>query len=479
MSKSARFWAFIAGILALRLLGMAFVPLAETTESRYAEIGRLMLVNKDWITPWFDTGVPFWGKPPLAFWVQALSFKLFGVNELAARLPFWLATLATLGILWHLACESGNRSVARYTLLIYCSSALVYIAAGAILTDPFLVLGTTWSMAAYYMAAKQPTGFWRYGFFLGLSIGLLAKGPLAGVITMGPIVLWALLVPASRTHIKALPWLRGTALTLLIILPWYIAAELKTPGFLNYFIIGEHLMRFIDPGWVGDLYGSAHKQPKGTIWLQWLMASFPWGLIGIGLLIRQLFSAQGRPALKQGIANPLVSYLVLWTLFTPLFFTAAGNVLWTYLLPTLPAFSLLLGLVIVQRENDYTKAKTGMRFIPYLVPAITLGIVVLVQIKPDMLKSEKGMIEVMAQLPATEAGSAQFSYLDKPPFSARFYSAGKARETTFESLRENSSPTMMVAIPKKSLSEVEQKIGKPLHKKFENRRYVLVELPEF
>ncbi|WP_305802658.1 hypothetical protein, partial [Thiolapillus sp.] len=93
-----------------------------------------------------------------------------------------------------------------------------------------------------------------------------------------------------------------------------------------------------------DLYGSAHRHPKGTIWLQWLMASFPWGLIAIGLLLGKMVAAQDRKTLKTTAASPLHSYLLSWALFTPLFFTPAGNVLCTYLLPALPALALILAM---------------------------------------------------------------------------------------------------------------------------------------
>jgi len=478
MSKNLKFVSLIGGFLALRLISMAFVPLAETTESRYAEIARVMAASSDWITPWFDIGVPFWGKPPLAFWVQALAFKTFGVNEFAARLPFWLATVATLWIIWRLANIVSTRLVARRTLIIYATSALVYVAAGAVLTDPFLALGTTWSMAAYYLAPGRPAWFWRYGFFLGLAIGLLAKGPLAGVLIFGPIVLWTILVPASRPHIKAIPWLKGTGLTLLIVLPWYIAAEIKTPGFLNYFIIGEHLMRFIDPGWSGDLYGSAHNHPKGTIWVQWLIASFPWGFIAIGMIIARLFSGRARTTLALLHNNPIQSYLLLWALFTPLFFTTAGNILWTYLLPALPAFSLLLAEAMGSLPDKNTVTSASLRVAVYLVPITTLAVMVLVLIKPDMLKSEKGMVAATQQISRAEkyddSRKATLYYIDKPPFSARFYSSGMATEITFEALGKNEPQQVTyLAIPKKRWAESEQKLGMPLEKLFENRRYIL------
>lgn len=120
---------------------------------------------------------------------------------------------------------------------------------------------------------------------------------------------------------------------LLIAVPWYVIAELRTPGFLDYFLIGEHWKRYVVSDWAGDLYGSAHARPAGAIWLDLLMALFPWTLL--------------LPALYFGYRRllqswPYYSYVVLWALVTPAFFTLSGNILWTYVLPALPAWSLLL-----------------------------------------------------------------------------------------------------------------------------------------
>ncbi|WP_293725491.1 ArnT family glycosyltransferase [Thiolapillus sp.] len=252
LHRTGFIWIIVV-LVALRILGMVLVPLTDTTEARYAEIARLMVTTNDWITPWFKPDVPFWGKPPLAFWMEALSFKAFGINEFAVRLPSLLATLATSWVIWRFALLTGTTRTARNAVLIYITTALAYVASGAVMTDPFLTLGVTWSLAAFYLAPTAPRWYWRYGFFLGLAIGLLAKGPLALVLTFAPIVIWSFIHRSgtAQCHIKALPWLKGSLLTLLIGLPWYIAAELKTPGFLNYFIIGEHFMRFIQPGWGG------------------------------------------------------------------------------------------------------------------------------------------------------------------------------------------------------------------------------------
>src|SRR5690606_6014517 len=100
---------------------------------------------------------------------------------------------------------------------------------------------------------------------IGLAIGLLAKGPFALVIAIAPIAGWILLTRKWK-ELGALPWIPGSLLMLAISVPWYIAAEQRTPGFLSYFILGEHWHRFTDSSWRGDLYGKAHAAAPGMIW---------------------------------------------------------------------------------------------------------------------------------------------------------------------------------------------------------------------
>jgi 4-amino-4-deoxy-L-arabinose transferase-like glycosyltransferase len=162
----------LAAILLSRFVGMAIYPFADTTEPRYAEIARLMVETGDWITPWFEPGVPFWGKPPLSFWSQAAAIKLFGLSEFALRLPSWLATIGMVYLTWRLALQLWGSHVARWSALIFSSMALTYVSAGAVMTDAFLALGTTLSLVSFCLATQEQGFAWRWLFFLGLTIGL-------------------------------------------------------------------------------------------------------------------------------------------------------------------------------------------------------------------------------------------------------------------------------------------------------------------
>lgn len=354
--------------LLLPLLSMAIIPFYDTSEPRYAEIARIMAESGDWITPWFKPGYAFWGKPPLSFWAQALSLKLFGSTELAARLPSWICLLLSCSLLLTGLRILYNSRVALFATLIYSTSALVYISSGAVLTDPFLNLGTTLSLVSFAVVAHahKPSSAstalytsarpnvlserallgWQYGFFIGLAIGLLAKGPLAIVLSLTPIGVWYGLQKKQTRLAQTLPWISGLALMASISLPWYIMAEIKTPGFLRYFILGEHILRFVDPGWQGDLYGVAHKQAYGTIWLYWIQASFPWGVLLLTACAGALFKADLRGVLKQISQAPLFSYWVSSALTTPLFFTFAANILWTYVLPGMAGLSVVTAMLL-------------------------------------------------------------------------------------------------------------------------------------
>lgn len=198
------------------------------------------------------------------------------------------------------------------------------------------------------------------GGFHGPGHRFVVKGTVGCCTDRYPLVLWAAIFRQRLQPLKKLPWLLGSLLTLAIAVPWYVLAELKTPGFLNYFIIGEHFSRFLDPGWAGDLYGSAHDRPKGMIWIFWLWASFPWGIIG--LVGFGLAAARGKTKdIFTGAVQDASTLYLLFCAITPmLFFTLAGNTLWTYILPSLPFSAILIaGWVSQLNLRPWSRIRSG------------------------------------------------------------------------------------------------------------------------
>ena len=205
----------------------------DTSEARYGEMVRLMVETNDWITPYFDYNVPFWGKPPLFIWMSALSFKAFGINEFAARLPSLLTSIGTLWLSWKLASYQLGRSSARLTVLILTTSAMFLVLSGALLADPIMVFSITLVITSFWIGwhsdhSPQAT-LWRYLFFVGCALCLLAKGPAALVLAGLPIFFWVLVKRQWMNLWQRFPLVSGTLLCSALALPWFVAAELKTP----------------------------------------------------------------------------------------------------------------------------------------------------------------------------------------------------------------------------------------------------------
>jgi len=470
----------LIAIACSRLLTMYYMPLADLTEPRYAEIARVMAETGDWITPWFDHDTPFWGKPPLSFWLAAASFRLFGVSDFTARLPSWLITIATGYLVYLVAKQMNGRREALWSLLIFASMPAVYIAGGTVMTDPFLMLGITLSVASLCMMFEGRAAGWRWLFFVGIAIGLLAKGPVAIVILGVGITMWLLWTRNWRLLLSGLPWFRGTLLMLALTVPWYIAAELKTPGFLEYYILGEHFYRFIDTGWKGDLYGIAHKETRGTIWLFFLYVTLPWGLTVLAVLGYRMIrkNAAGRSA-PVSACNSTDSLLVCCALAPAVFFTLSGNILWTYLLPGLPPFALMAGKLLV-KWLDRRSAFSPTRLVPVLLFPLTISIVVLyASLKTGIIESEKDLVNEYNRI-RTE-NSEPLRYIGVAPFSARFYSAGKVKQLALDDAinmaNTQTAKDIYLAVRDDQIKEFKNRCPQKCRMLASDLRYTLVVVP--
>lgn len=415
MSRSSWWLAGVVIVLVIRFASLSMYPLTDTTEARYGEVSRVMAASGNWITPQLEQGVPFWAKPPLSFWQGALSVNLLGTSELAVRLPMFLNILIALGLTYAFAKRVCDPDVANISAFILVTSVIGFITAGAVMTDPAMVAATTWAMVGFWHALEHGSRRWGYGFFIALALGFLAKGPVAWVLIGVPIVLWLTLQRRWGDIGTRLPLVNGTGLMLLLTIPWFTIAEIKTPGYLNYFFVGEHFQRFVDSGWTGDLYGTAHDEPRGTIWLFTLQSFAPWSIVALGIIAARLARFRMQPLM--GSFSSLQQYLAFWCLWPSVFFTVAGNILATYVLPALPAFAILVAMSLSQSRKS----------VLLMIPALLLPLAV-------VFAGPLGAIErlgkrtqyALIQYTQQTYPDVPLAYVGKPPPSARFYTRGAA-----------------------------------------------------
>ena len=428
---------FVIAVVAVRLVTLGAYPLMYTTESRYGEIARKMLETGQWLVPQFDYGVPFWGKPPLSMWLSAAAMAVFGVDEFAARLPSLLSMIGCGALVYALAVLRGGRDQALWTLALFVPIGLVFVAAGGTMTDPALALGATLSMAGFWIAVHGADRHRRaagLAFFAGLLIGLLAKGPLALVLVLIPVAGATLWTRTWRVAWQRVPWIGGSIVAFVAAGAWYWSAERASPGFLEYFLIGEHWKRFLEPGWAGDLYGSAHSRTRGLVWLFWIAAALPWSIGTLAVIGRALLHPRGR--LRALAADPWIVYLVLWAVTPMLFFTLAGNVLIVYVLPGLPAYALLVGDLWRPDAGRAAEASAeGAALRPAVwraliagavVPVLFAAVIIVMHRSFDTERSHKALIDDYTH--ARPDDRSRLVYFPDRPHSAEFYSRGTARK---------------------------------------------------
>jgi 4-amino-4-deoxy-L-arabinose transferase-like glycosyltransferase len=449
-------WGLIL-LLVVRLPAMVWVPLTDPTEARYAEIARKMVETGNWITPQFDYGVPFWAKPPLHTWASAAGIALFGTTPFAARLGILVATIATLIILWRWGCTVTERRTAALAVLITASSGLFFVSAAFVQTDMLLTLGVVASMAGFYGGLKGERR-WGWLFFLGIAIGLMGKGPVAGVLSTFPIFVWMIWRGGWR-DLGRLPWIGGIALCAVLVIPWYAAAEIATPGFLQYFLIGEHIQRFLEPGWKGDLYGAGRERPKGTIWLFWIVATLPWSPLLPVLIWRQ---RKGRFSDGDG----LCLYLLLFALTPLVFFTLAANILIAYVLPGLPA-AAMLAVILWTRTG-----RPGVIWMTLGVSEMTL--VAIAAIVVSFLGFKSSPLPSEGRLIAAYSGSGRLAMLNPRSFSAEFYTQGKiVKMKSLEDLAGWIAPGDGVLVHKDKRDAFVARFGNSVNPVADDQNYIL------
>ena len=405
------FWTLVG----IRMYFNGVLPLMDKTEARYGEIARLMRETGNWITPQIDYGVPFWAKPPLSTWASALSIRLFGSAEFFVRFPY---LLLFVGMAFYLG-RYRNPNQQSYYLpgIILLSIPEFYLHAGVVSTDSFLCFSIALAMLGFWESLKdQAKAFWGYLFFTGLGLGLLAKGPIIGILTLPPILLWTLFNKNIKKVFFKLPWVGGIVLMLGISIPWYVLAELRTPGFFDYFIIGEHFERYLNSEWKGDKYGFPKQQPLGMAWVFLILFLLPWTVALIRILIKKWKS------LRQ---DPWVLFLLLWTLWTPFFFTSSKSLIHPYILPCCIPVALIISHYwqLLKNKKIYFSIAFGLPVLLFLVHLSGLA-------KP--LYSHTTDKFLIGQM---EPRIPVFS-LDRKTYSSQFYTQGKIKVIEHSKLEE-------------------------------------------
>jgi 4-amino-4-deoxy-L-arabinose transferase-like glycosyltransferase len=322
-------------------------PLFEPDEGRYAQIPREMLTAGEWIVPTLQ-GEPYLDKPPLFYWLIALSFSVFGYSDGAARLIPALAMHASVLLTYWLGRRMvGERSAFWGALLLTVSP--IFLGVGRLLVlDGLLSLWITLGLLAAYQAQAEKrlhTAWWCMAA-VACALGVLTKGPVAIVLIVPPLWIQRQLAQAAPISWRA--WFGFYAIVLIINLPWYAAVCWQRPEFVRYFLWQHNVERFVEP--------FDHIRP---VWFYAPILLF--GLLPTILFPRSVahfFTSTNVGDIHQRC--PAMGFLLLAGIWCVFFFSLAGSKLPTYILPAFPPLCLALGCFIARTDLCRSRWTIGL-----------------------------------------------------------------------------------------------------------------------
>ncbi|MCR5504313.1 MAG: glycosyltransferase family 39 protein [Elusimicrobiaceae bacterium] len=332
--------------------------LMNPDEGRYSEIPREMLESGDFLTLHLNY-VSYFEKPPLHYWLTAVSFLIFGQNEFASRFIPALMGFLTILMTWFTARKFEGEDTANFSAIILGTSALFFAISRINITDMTLSFFLTLSLFSFYIFYKENRKRWLYVFYAALAFATLAKG-LIGIILPAGVIFWFMVFKRDWSIMKRLFLSPAILLFFLICVPPFYLVCKKNPDFFYFFFIQEHFLR----------YSTKMHDRYAPFWFFIpiiIGGFFPW-LGGLFVSYKNYFSKKDENI-----------YLVLWVLIITLFFSASHSKLAPYIIPVYPALAILIAKNLIQlKDTGSSKAiKACLGFLTFFTIVLVMAAVLI------------------------------------------------------------------------------------------------------
>lgn len=353
----------------------------DDVDAVQAQIARNMLESGDWVIAYLD-GVPYIEKSPLIYWMMAVSMRVFGAHDWAARIPLALTVIVLAWMVWRYGRWSFGARAGFYAGLSLATCIGLFLFTRIQIPDAMLTLTVClafWSFQRALEPDEPHPRRWALLLAASLGVGLLLKGLIAVVAPAGGIFIYLL---ATRQVFSREVWRRlhiftGALVILAIAAPWHILATLRMPpyfdftmhsgpgeyhGFFWFYFMNEHVLRFLNLRYPRDY----NTVPRPAFWLLHLLWLFPWSAY-FPATVRLSYKPEDRAGRTRLLA-------LCWTGFLLLFFTFSTTQEY-YSMPVYPALALLLGCAIAS-ENKWVRI--GNRTIGVISAVAAAAIAVIV-----------------------------------------------------------------------------------------------------
>ncbi|HEY4901533.1 MAG TPA: glycosyltransferase family 39 protein [Terriglobales bacterium] len=371
-------------------LGCMISPpsLQDDVDAVQAQIARNMVTSGDWVTPRLD-GVIYVEKPPLIYWLIAISYKIFGVYDWAARIPVALSSIALCWLTAAFGVWAFGRRAGFYAGLCMSTCIGLWLFTRVLIPDVMLTLTIAlamWALLRVLDDDEPHPRAWAYILAASLGTGLLLKS-LIGVVF--PVAAGLIYLAITRQLFSVRTWKRlhpfmGAAIILLIAAPWHVLATLRNPpyfdftlrsvpgeyhGFLWFFFINEQLLRFLNLRYPRDY----NTVPRIYFWLFHLAWLFPWSVY-----FPAVFKMAYKPVDRAGRTRLLA---LCWIGFVLIFFTFSTTQEY-YSMPCYPAMALLLGSAIAAGGAWITRGTRALTVITGCAAFAAIAILIAVRNVP-------------------------------------------------------------------------------------------------
>ncbi|MBX9671492.1 MAG: glycosyltransferase family 39 protein [Candidatus Obscuribacterales bacterium] len=377
-------WILIALVVVACLMflpGLGATGIVNSSDGYYTEAAREMLERRDFITPYLNYE-PFYEKPILIYWLIIGSYKLFGVNTFAARLPSALCAIASIPLLFLLTRSLLRRRAALLSAFALLTMPLSIVVGHVAITDAPLMLLTLSSSLLLISVVNGARKSFLLPAYIALGLAVLAKGPISILLVATVVGIYIAMASRKADTVKrfaaptgpessagGLPFdasepviqgetdtarelsarsflgrvndrvklihpLAGAMVLLLVSLPWYVLVHNASHGqFTHQFFIEQNLSR------VSGALGS-HIQPW-WFYIPYLFAGFfPWSIF----LVRMPLVFRPRKSwMVSTQRNNFLLTCALATLLVVVGFSLSAAKLPTYLLPLAPFVAVLAG----------------------------------------------------------------------------------------------------------------------------------------
>jgi len=237
------FWWLLGLTTLLLFFRLGSAPIYILDEAKNAECAREMLMRHDWITPTFN-GELRTDKPVLHYWFMMIAYKMFGVNEFAARFFSVLMGLGTIAITYFFTARWVNSGVAFFAALVLALSGQFLFEFRLSVPDPYLIFFTTAGLFCGFSYVQTKKWKWIILTAIFLALASLAKGPVA--LALPGLAILVFIISSKRwLELLDYKFLVAALVYFVIAAPWYLAVHKATGGaFTQGFFFEHNLHRF-------------------------------------------------------------------------------------------------------------------------------------------------------------------------------------------------------------------------------------------